>query len=179
MSVKIIKSTKGNIFEQTKRVGLLCLAVEEVQAAVEATLDGKFAANGQGRRIAFIFRTQEQFNDIFTNMAVKPAEGVELPGIVVVTETQTPVDETDLKRGAKVPNKTAAAAGIYCTKGGKYIYRDTLYTTDETKEDTLIEHDNAEVIKAFTRTMNAAPVQSPALASASPVVTTGRRGNKS
>lgn len=177
MSVKIIKSTKGNIFEQTKKAGLLCLAVEEIQPAVKTTLDGKFAGNGTSRRIAFIFRSKEQFDQIFKDMAITPAEGTELPGIVVVTESLKPVDEKDPKRGAKTPNKAAAAAGIYCTIGGKYIYRDTLYTTDETREDTLIDHDNKDVISNFVRSMNATPANTPALANASPAATTGRRRN--
>lgn len=171
MSVKIIKSTKGNIFEQTKKAGLLCLAVEEVQEAVKSTLDGKFAGNGQSRRIAFIFRSKEQFDQIFADMAIKATEGVELPGIVVVTESLKPVDEKDPKRGAKTPNKAAALAGIFCTVGGKYIYRDTLYTTNQDMEDTLIEHDNKDAVGNYVRSMNAAPANTPALANAAPKTT--------
>lgn len=176
--VKIIKSKDGNVFQPTKKPGLLCLAVEEIQEKVTASLDSKFAVN-QSRRIAFIFRSQEQFNEIFTAMGKTAAEGLELPGIVVVKEQLTPFSATNPTQGIKYPNAAARTANLACTVSGAPVYRDTLYTTDETMEDTLVEHDNKAQIQEFVRTMNAAPrANTTSLATASPAATTtrGRRG---
>lgn len=177
MSVKIIKSKNNNVFEPTKKAGLLCLAVEEIQAANAASLDGKFA-NAQSRRIAFIFRTKEQFDAIFAAMNVKPLADTELPGIVVVKEQTEPFNATNPTNGIKYPNAAAKAAGLMCTVGGKPIYRDTLYTTDETMEDVTIKHDNNTQIQDFVKNMNAtaAPKANTAtLTAASPAASTKRR----
>lgn len=153
MSVKIITSKEGNIFQPTKKEGLLCLAVEEIQAAKAVSLDGKFAGT-QSRRIAFVFRTKEQFDQIFTAMNVKPTANAILPGIVVVKETLTPMSSVDPTRGMKYPNAAAKAQGLACTLNGQPVYRDTYYTSDIEEEDELIAHDNKDQISAFVANMN-------------------------
>lgn len=187
MSVKIIESKNKRIFEPTKKEGLLCLAVEEVQAPVNLSLDSKFAQT-QSRRIAFIFRTQEQFDAIFKAMGVTPTAGTELPGKVVVKEQLEPLSATNPMNGIKYPNAAAKAQGLMCvvykkdaagnnvidpTTGkpvGQPVYRDTFYTSDETVQDTLVQHDNGAQIQEFVRTMNAGnKANTPALAGASPV----------
>jgi hypothetical protein len=169
MSVKIIESKNKRIFEPTKKEGLLCLAVEEIQAPVNLSLDSKFAQT-QSRRIAFIFRTQEQFDAIFSAMGVTPAAGTELPGIVVVKEQLEPLSATNPTSGIKYPNAAAKNAGLMCTVGGKPVYRDTFYTSDETIQDILVPHDNGVQIQEFVRSMNAGnKANTPALAGASPV----------
>lgn len=178
MSVKIIKSKNNNVFEPTKKAGLLCLAVEEIQAANAASLDGKFA-NQQSRRIAFIFRSKEQFDAIFAAMGKTPAADMELPGIVVVKEQTEPFSATNPMNGIKYPNAAAKAAGLACTVGGKPIYRDTLYTTDEDTADVLVAHDNNSQIQEFVKNMNAAPkANSATLTTASPAAT-ATRGRRS
>lgn len=175
MSVKIIESKNKRIFEPTKKEGLLCLAVEEVQEAKSATLDGKFAQT-QSRRIAFIFRTKEQFDQIFAAMNVVPAAGAVLPGIVSIKEQLEPFSATNPTNGIKYPNAAAKAAGLACTVSGKPVYRDTFYTTDETTDDILIPHDNGAQIQEFVKNMNATPkANSDALKAASPAATTSRR----
>ncbi len=173
--VKLIKSKNGNIFEPTKREGLLCLAVEEVQENKGVSLDGKFA-NLVSRRIAFIFRSKEQFDAIFSSMNVVPGADVQLPGIVAVKEQLTPFSTTNPMAGIKYPNAAAKSAGLMCTVGNKPIYRDTLYTTDENTEDVLIAHDNATQIQEFVRNMNKPATAT--LSDASPVTkaATTRRG---
>lgn len=174
MSVKIIESKNKNVFEPTKKAGLLCLAVEEIQPAAAISLNGKFA-NVQSRRIAFIFRSQEQFDQIFAAMKITPTAGAELPGIVSIKEQLEPFSATNPLNGIKYPNAAAKAAGLMCTVSGKPVYRDTFYTTDEDTEDILVQHDNGTQIQEFVATMNgAAKAQTPTLAAASPA-TTGRR----
>ncbi len=174
MSVKIIESKKGNIFEPTKKAGLLCLAVEEVQADATLSLDGKFA-NTQSRRIAFIFRSKEQFDAIFAAMKVAPVAGAELAGIVSIKEQLEPFSTTNPMNGVKYPNAAAKTAGLMCTVAGKPVYRDTFYTTDEDTADVLIPHDNGTQIQEFVRTMNGAPALSDSIKNAAPV-TRSRRG---
>lgn len=176
MSVKIIKSKNGNIFEPTKKEGLLCLAVEEIQPAAGVSLDGKFA-NPLSRRIAFVFRSKEQFDAIFAAMKLSPVENLELPGIVAVKEQAEPFSTVNPMNGIKYPNAAAKAAGLMCTVAGKPVYRDTLYTTDENTEDILVKHDNNTQIQEFVRTMNKPATA--ALTAASPVApkATGKRRN--
>lgn len=176
MSVKIIESKNKNVFEPTKKAGLLCLAVEEIQADATLSLDGKFA-NAQSRRIAFIFRSKEQFDTIFKAMNVIPAAGSVLGGIVSIKEQLEPFSTVNPMNGIKYPNAAAKKAGLMCTVAGKPVYRDTFYTTDENTEDILVPHDNGTQIQEFVRTMNVTPAkaQTPTLSNASPVAGTRSR----
>jgi len=174
MSVKIIESKNKNVFEPTKKAGLLCLAVEEIQADAALSLDGKFA-NQQSRRIAFIFRSQEQFDAIFKAMNVEPKAGAVLDGIVSIKEQLEPFSATNPMNGIKYPNAAAKAAGLACTVAGKPVYRDTFYTTDENTEDILVPHDNGTQIQEFVKNMNASnKANTPALANAAPVTRSRR-----
>lgn len=176
MSVKIIKSKSGDIFAPTKKEGLLCLAVEEIQENKGVSLDGKFA-NPRSRRIAFIFRTKEQFDAIFADMKVSPVADMELPGIVAVKEQLIPFSTVNPMNGIKYPNAQAKVTGLMCTVGGKPVYRDTLYTTDETIEDILVKHDNNTQIQDFVRTMNKPATATLTNASPEAPKVTGRRRN--
>jgi hypothetical protein len=174
MSVKIIESKNKNVFEPTKKEGLLCLAVEEIQADSAVSLNGKFA-NAVSRRIAFIFRSKEQFDLIFKAMNVVPAAGAVLEGIVSIKEQLEPFSATNPTNGIKYPNAAAKAKGKMCTVKGAPVYRDTFYTTDVDTEDILVAHDNGDEIRAFVQSMNApAKASTPALANAAPAAT-GRR----
>jgi hypothetical protein len=177
MSVKIIASKNNNVFEPTKKEGLFCLAVEEVQPNATLSLNSKFA-QAQSRRIAFIFRTKEQFDAIFAAMNVTPAAGTELEGIVAIKEQLEPFSATNPAAGIKYPNAAAKAAGLSCTFQGKPIYRDTFYTTDVDVEDVLIAHDNGADIQAFVAKMNAGTTKAATstLSAASPTGT--GRGRK-
>lgn len=176
--VKIIESKNGRIFEPTKREGLMCLAVEEIQPNAELSLDGKFAQT-QSRRIAFIFRSQEQFKAIFEAMNVTPVAGAELDGVVAIKEQLEPFSATNPTQGIKYPNAAAKAAGLACTVGGQPIYRDTFFTTDEDTEDILVPHDNGAQIQEFVRNMNgtATKANSAAIQTAG-AANTGRGGSR-
>ncbi len=174
MSVKIIESKNKNVFEPTKKEGLLCLAVEEIQADTTVSLNGKFA-NPLSRRIAFIFRSKEQFDTIFAAMKVTPVAGAVLEGIVSIKEQLEPFSATNPAAGIKYPNAAARAKGLMCTVSGKPVYRDTFYTTDEDTPDVLVAHDNGAQIQEFVRTMNApAKANSAAVANAAPVTRSRR-----
>lgn len=147
MPVKILESKNKRIFEPTKRPGLLCLAVEEIQ---EATLYHDAGRLSQGRRIAFILRTKEQFDQIFAAMGVTPEAGTKLDGYVQIKEQLEPFSATNPMNGVKYPNAAARAAGLMCTVAGKPVYRETFFVHN-VGDDILVPHDNITQIQEFLR----------------------------
>ena len=70
--------------------------------------------------------------------------GAKLPGKIVVMESLTPFNESEPEKDYKVAGDT----GIVCSFEGQPICRKTTYTDNLEAADTLIEHDNYDVIKA-------------------------------
>lgn len=70
-----------------------------------------------------------------------------IPGKIIVMESHEPFNEKDPSRDLKV----AGQSGVVCRVGDQPIYRQTFYTTDETAQDVLIQHDNSEEIKEAIR----------------------------
>lgn len=72
-----------------------------------------------------------------------------LPGKLVVIESLNPFNSDNPDQHAKI----AGLTNIPCTVDGQQIYRDCQYTTDETMEDILIQHDNTDAIKEAVAAM--------------------------
>jgi len=68
----------------------------------------------------------------------------ELNGQIIVKESLTPFNENDPERDLKMAGDT----GIVCSVEGQPIYRRTQYTASSNAEDTLIQHDNVEELRA-------------------------------
>jgi hypothetical protein len=68
----------------------------------------------------------------------------ELNGQIIVKESLTPFNENDPERDLKIAGDT----GIVCSVEGQPIYRRTQYTASSNAEDTLIQHDNVEELRA-------------------------------
>jgi hypothetical protein len=77
--------------------------------------------------------------------------GQELPGQVIVKESLTPFNENDPERDLKLAGDT----GIVCSVEGQPIYRKTQYSASSNAEDTLIQHDNVEELRAAYEAANA------------------------
>lgn len=68
----------------------------------------------------------------------------ELNGQIIIKESLTPFNENDPERDLKIAGDT----GIVCSVEGQPIYRRTQYTASSNAEDTLIQHDNVEELRA-------------------------------
>jgi len=67
----------------------------------------------------------------------------ELPGKIVVKEQLTPFDENNPDRDLKI----AGSTGIICAVDGEPIYRKTMFTSDATATDVLLDHTNGDAIR--------------------------------
>ncbi len=70
--------------------------------------------------------------------------GDELEGKIIVKESLVPFNMGNPQRDLKV----AGTTGIPCTLDGEPIYRKTVYTSAANAEDSYIEHDNIEELRA-------------------------------
>ena len=70
-------------------------------------------------------------------------DGQELPGKIVIKESQSPFNKKDPDRDLKIAGET----GITCKKGGKPIYIKAFYTEDANASDALVAHDNTDEIR--------------------------------
>ena len=70
-------------------------------------------------------------------------EGDVLPGKIVVKESLTAFNMEDPDRDLK----RAGESGVVCTLDDQPIYRQTIYTTDTSEEDELIQHNNGDTIR--------------------------------
>jgi hypothetical protein len=70
--------------------------------------------------------------------------GDKLIGNIVIKEQVTPFSLAT----AEKDKKKAGDTGIFLTVGGCPIYRRTYYTTASNVEDTLVQHDNIEELRA-------------------------------
>jgi hypothetical protein len=70
--------------------------------------------------------------------------GKSLPGKIVVKESLSPFNKKDPNRDLKYAGDT----GVVCCVDGQPIYRKTEYVSDLSIEDTLINHDNGDDIRA-------------------------------
>ncbi len=68
--------------------------------------------------------------------------GMVLPGNIVVLEQLEPFNNDEPSKDYKI----AGSTGIICCLDGQPIYRRSYYEPNEDINDTLIEHDNGEVI---------------------------------
>jgi hypothetical protein len=68
----------------------------------------------------------------------------ELNGQIIVKESLTPFNENDPERDLKIAGDT----GIVCSVEGQPIYRRTQFAASSNVEDTLIQHDNVEELRA-------------------------------
>jgi len=71
-------------------------------------------------------------------------ENQELPGNIIIKESLTPFNANNPSVNLKVAGDT----GIICRVDDEPIYRQSIYTTDMTIEDELINHTNSDEIKA-------------------------------
>ena len=67
----------------------------------------------------------------------------ELTGKIVVKEQLTPFSENNSDRDLKI----AGSTGIICCVHGEPIYRKTMFTSDVTAEDVLLDHTNGDAIR--------------------------------
>ena len=67
-----------------------------------------------------------------------------IPGNIVIREQLTPFNKRNPDRDLKVAGDT----GIVCRVGDQPIYRNTFYSTNPSAVDTVLEHTNADEIKA-------------------------------
>lgn len=67
----------------------------------------------------------------------------ELPGKIVVKEQLVPFDANNPDRDLKI----AGSTGIICAVHGEPIYRKTMFTSDVTAEDVLLDHTNGDDIR--------------------------------
>lgn len=70
-------------------------------------------------------------------------ENQELPGKIVVVESHVPFNPENPERDLKIAGDT----GIICRVHDQPIYRQSYYTTNESAQDELIMHTNAEEIR--------------------------------
>ena len=66
-----------------------------------------------------------------------------LPGRIVVKESLIPIRQDDSLYGLKIAGET----GVVCRVDDQPIYRQTIYTTDKSVKDELIQHTNSDEIK--------------------------------
>lgn len=71
-------------------------------------------------------------------------EGMAVKGSIVIKESLVPFNFTNPERDLKI----ASSTGIPCTLKGQPIYRKTVYTMSADAQDTLIEHDNVDELRA-------------------------------
>jgi len=87
--------------------------------------------------------------------ALNLTNGIALPGKIVVSESLTPFNEASPEKDYKIAGDT----GIVCSFEGTPICRKTMYTDSVEATDTLIEHDNREVIQDAYNAQKAASVE--------------------
>jgi len=64
-------------------------------------------------------------------------------GKIIVVESLTPINSSDLSEGLKLAGDT----GVVCMKGGKPIYRETEFVIDSSALNIYIQHDNIDEIR--------------------------------
>lgn len=69
--------------------------------------------------------------------------GQVLPGKIVVREQLEPFNNENPDQHAKI----AGSTGVQLCVDGQQIYRETVYTLNETENDILIQHDNGYAVK--------------------------------
>lgn len=74
--------------------------------------------------------------------------GQELPGKICIKESLTPFNEKAPERDLKMAGQT----GIVCSFEGQPIYRKTTYSASSNAEDTLVQHDNVDELRAAYET---------------------------
>ena len=67
----------------------------------------------------------------------------EIPGKIVVKEQLVPFDANNPDRDLKI----AGSTGIICAVDGEPIYRKTMFTSDVTAADVLLDHTNGDDIR--------------------------------
>ena len=86
-----------------------------------------------------VFGKSDELEQTFANLK-------SLPGKLVIKESFTPSDSSDLDRDLK---RAGSDDAPICTAQGKSIYRTIIYDPTSSIEDTLIPHTNVEEIRAF------------------------------
>jgi uncharacterized Ntn-hydrolase superfamily protein len=74
--------------------------------------------------------------------------GQELPGKIVIKESLTAFNDKAPERDLKMAGQT----GIVCSFEGQPIYRKTTYSASSNAEDTLVQHDNVDELRAAYET---------------------------
>lgn len=69
--------------------------------------------------------------------------GMQLEGTIYATEQLEPFNAEDPEKDYKIAGDT----GIVCCLDGQPIYRRSFYSSDPSKTDTLISHNNGDAIK--------------------------------
>ena len=70
-------------------------------------------------------------------------EGDIIPGKIIILESLTPFNKKNPENNYKIAGKT----GIICKVNGQPIYKNTMFTNDDSKEDKLVKHTNSDEIK--------------------------------
>ena len=79
----------------------------------------------------------------------------ELPGNIIIKESLTPFNSKNPERDLKIAGET----GIICKVGDSPIYRKTVYSPASNVEDTLIQHDNVEELRAAYQGQKSSAIQ--------------------
>ena len=77
--------------------------------------------------------------------------GDEMEGKIITRESLVPFDKKNPERDIKVAGDTK----VVLTVNGQPIYRKSFYTTDMSKSDELIQHDNVEAIRIAKKELEA------------------------
>jgi len=70
--------------------------------------------------------------------------GQALDGKIVIEEALSPFNKKNPERDLKIAGET----GIVCTLGGLPIYRRTKFTFNESTQDSTVDHDNIDELRA-------------------------------
>jgi hypothetical protein len=84
--------------------------------------------------------------------------GQELPGTIVIEESLTPFNKKNPERDLKIAGET----GIICSVGGQPIYRRAVFSTASNATDTLIKHDNVEILRSEYSSANSSAIRNAA-----------------
>lgn len=81
-----------------------------------------------------------------------------LDGKIVIQESLEPFNKKTPERDLKIAGET----GIVCSLNGQPIYRKTMWTLDNSAQDTLVKHDNVEQLRSAYSQANSSAIRNAA-----------------
>lgn len=132
--VKVTADEAGNVIIKTKNPDYGYIRVEQTKMVLDGT--------GFARKKTLAALVPGEIEDL---KMFGWTAGQEIEGNIVVKESLQPFNKKDPDRDFKV----AGESGIVCTLDDQPIYRKHVYTFNSSVEDTLIEHNNDQEIKAW------------------------------